>query len=235
MSSATCQYLSLVLAMTCGMGCSMNQPTIPTQTAQPLAAEFVHNQAQVVNNRYLLLPQQRQLSKEWDGFTSGKFMIMSSAWSGFGSGSGFGGSGQLNLTIVNLADGHRANLFDRQVALGTWDHSFRSTAESRADGASGASGELRFPNLLILTARAADTNNDRQIDDKDSVGAFQYNLSKSELRQFSPNGYHVAKVTLHDNRILLMLSKEPDRRETAVYTYEPNQSSGRFVAERLVP
>lgn len=212
-------------------GCTDNPAApIPTQSAKPLAVEFQHRQARIIGERYLVIPQQVKSSKE---FVYQKLMISGSAWSGFGSGPGYGQN--LNLTIVNLANGHRVNVFDRQVALGDWCKSFRSGCSQYDSCDSIADGDLRYPNQLILTARADDTNKDKQIDERDSAAVYLYDLAGCRLQCITPTGYSVEDLDFAADRLILSLTREPARLETAIYAYDPKADTGSFVTQPFSP
>jgi len=213
------------------LGCAYNPVApIPAQSPEPLAVEFQHQQARIIDDRYLVIPQQIKSSKE---FVCQKFMICSSAWSGFGSGPGYGQN--LNLTVINLANGHRVNVFDRQVALGNWCKSFRSGCGQYDSGDSITDGDLRCPNRLILTARANDTNKDKQIDERDSAAVYLYDLAGCKLQCITPADYHVEDLDFTADRFILSLTKEPDRLETAIYAYDRKTGTGSFVTQLFSP
>src|SRR5262245_55370678 len=97
---------------------------ISIESARPLRAFVAASSPTAVAGRWLLLPIELDTSKKggWDGFSSGGYSFSGSAWIGLLKG-GYGGQ-RLNLDVVDLKAGRHDLVFDRQVALGTWELSF---------------------------------------------------------------------------------------------------------------
>ena len=238
---APCRWsLLAILCTACGMGCTFGDPRSPRK---PLNL-WRRIRARPCSDYQQPVPaasSATRIDQDWNNLAAGTLLIANSAWSGFGSGSRFGSSQHLNLTVVRLTDGRHTNLFDRQVALGCWSYSFKPTNEQHesyspyASSRQGPNDDLLFPNLLILTARATDTNNDKQIDDRDSVGVYLYDLAKGEHSSRIAERLPRRGRPPHGDELLLILTKEPDRKETAVYMYHIKNGTGRFVVDALTP
>ncbi len=198
---------------------------VPADATRPVAAEIERQAAEIVAGRYLLLPHGFESSKQEWGTYSAKNLLAGSAWSGLAFGKGWSEGRHLNLTVVDLTTGRRANVFDRQVALGDWRASFKADAP----------GDLRYPDRLLLVARTDDTNGDGQIDDRDSAGLFVYNLASGERVAVTPKGHHLACVRFLNDDVVLVLAREPDRGATAVCMHNPVSGAGRMVIEDVTP
>lgn len=205
-------------------GCLSQQPRIPADARKPLEADFDEENTQIVEGRYLLLPVGAPESehREYAIFSSIGAVISKAAWSGLAS--GYPRGRWLNLEVVDLEGSTHHTAFDRQVALGDWRRSFESSK-----------GDLVFENLLVLTARTTDTNDDKNIDEKDAALVYTYDLATSELKGIVPSGYRVAEVEVRSDRLVLVLADLAAPHPFAVYTYDPRAQQGRFVVEGLTP
>lgn len=201
---------------------------IRTEEPRPLRAEFATNEMERVADRFLLLPIRADADKLLGmRLAGGSLTISGSAWSGLALGKGWSGdSTYLNLGVVDLETGTRRDVFERQVALGGWQHSFRTDEPGRT---------LCYPGKLILTARPADTTNDRQIDARDAVQALVYDLPSGVLTPISPPGHSVTWLEPLATQILLALTDSREPAALAIYAYDVETGRGRFVAEALRP
>jgi hypothetical protein len=213
-------HLAAALAATvaAAVGCTETRrgPAISTLSPEPLEAQFdflFH--APVVSGRYLVLPV-RLGDGAWTMLSmQGSTGLTSQSWAEMRMGR------WLNLHIVDLQDGRHMTAVERQVALGEW--------HAALDHSPG----FPFPGLVLLVARAADTNGDRQIDEKDEIHAFAFDLASGTRRQLSPSGHSARRLEFQPERLLLTLSR-PDG-SAAVYEVDPQTSVGRFVVERMRP
>lgn len=202
-------------------------PPISTETPAPLAARIETRQAQPIEDRWLLLPValQKEGAKRPGGFSwfSHGVTYQSSAWSDFGAlGGGGYHLGMLNLEVVDLRLHRRDRVFDRQVALGGYAQSWSEAA-------------LHFEKTLILVARTTDTNADRQIDERDEIQAFTYDLENRRRTQISPAGHSVEDIDVVGGRIILTLRSMQDSGPVAVFAYDPRNERGEFVVDTITP
>lgn len=224
----------LVLA-TAGCSPMDKRAQISTRSETPLKARIAHGELTVLDDRWALLPHALGREKTLDGSYSSSFGVVSqSAWSG--SWVGFGGKSDqwLNVTVVDLRESGHANVFPRQVALQSWALSFEPDDRRRAESQPAARA-LRFPEHLLLIARAADDNGDRKIDHLDSARLYSYHLATWQLAPISPVGHNLENVAIVGDRLLMTLSVEPERTRAAVYEHRMADDVGRFHAEQLEP
>lgn len=206
-------------------GCISPEPEIRTDSPKRLKAAYSPQSAVLVGERFLLIPIDLPESKE-SGFSSGSFSFSSSAWSGLILGKGGFSPNRLNLEVVNLQTNAHHAVFERQVALGSWDHSFKP----------GGNHSLWFDDTLILTARAEDSNGDKRIDDADARVVYAYKLSSGQLSTISPEGFTVEHIDVIADRIVLLIRKILGKNSPlAVYSYDPRAAHGAFVVDGLVP
>lgn len=205
--------------------CTESGTRIALDSPAPLKAHFETDRADVVAGRFLLLPVRPDKSKD-TMFSSGSRVFSMSAWSGLYFGKGAYASEQwLNLEVVDLQRNTHRTVFDRQVALGGWGHSFRDYQQ----------GKLMFENLLILAARTEDTNDDQQIDSDDTALAYVYDLASTELHRIAPEGYSVEHMEVRDDGIVMVVEEAVAPHTLAVYLYEPRTKQGQFVVTGLKP
>jgi hypothetical protein len=210
-------------------GCHAFDQGIPSEQRQADAAKapktaLSTDSSFIVEHRYLFLP----ITLDDDGkdkLYGASAMVVGSAWSGFGSG---GYSRQwVNIEVVDLSSGKHCRVFERLVALDTWDLSLPSREESQGPG-------LRFPGLLFLRARTEDANGDGQLNWKDPVWVFVYDLNRQELRRISPDDYNVVRC-IWNEQTLIINARRMGSDELAVYAYEPQTGQGRFIVQGLRP
>lgn len=204
-------------------GCASDRAPIPIESAKPLKVELKSAQARLVAGRFLLFPVGTDSESKLGALGSGSFVVIGSAWSGLGKGGSWGGD-LVNLVVLDLKDGRTHDVFDRQVAVGSIDDSFDRQDRS-----------LRFANLLLFPARTEDTNADRQIDNRDEVGFYAFDLDRSALRRLSPAGTSVQGWHFLDAEVLLVLCQRARPDALAVYRVDPLSGRGAYVADGIAP
>lgn len=88
---------------------------------------------------------------------------------------------------------------------------------------------------MILIARYADTNHNDWLDAGDSAQLFSFDLVKHPRQTISPDGFHLERVQILGDELVMALSQEPDRKLGATYVYNVAANSGRFVARNIEP
>ena len=218
-----CACLLLASALGCARPAITLRPAIPTGEAEPLKAQFAYHASRTVRDRHLLLPVRYEDARRKSSFLLGSFYSSSVAWTGSGFGTRSSGRYWLNLAVMDLFTGDHRRVFDRQVALISWDASWKGV------------GELWFDGLLVLSARAEDTNADERIDENDAILLYTYDLSSHELVRISPEGYSLQHIERQTDTLILFLTA-PDRDQTAsIYAYRPSERQGSFYARELRP
>ncbi len=205
-------------------GCLAPGQTISTASAKPWKAEFDFHNAEIVEDRYLIIEIAPEDQNKAGVLSFGSVSIANSAWSGLYF--GFPSQRQLlNLRIVDLQERTTRTVFDRQVAMGGWTQSL-SSKEHR---------KLRFKNVLFFAARADDTTGDQQIDWDDASTVFSYDLDTGNLRRLSPSGYNALRYDFLGNRLLVALEKQEERGVFSIYESNPVSGEGTFVVEGMEP
>jgi len=228
----------LLVSCACYGACISQELRIPTGNRHPLRAQFQAARTSVIEGRHLLIPIELEQSKHDDKVSFGSLSYSPSAWLGFWSGSGYYNSSRvLNLEIVDLSSTSHHRVFDRQVAVGTWEASFLTSQEPRREPSQdGNEGErLRYPGLLILSARCEDSNTDKVIDRMDAGVVFAYSLDKHELRRLSPASFNIEGLHARSKDIVMVLRDTRTPYGMAVYECDPHSGTGKFVVQGLVP
>ncbi|HKQ49029.1 MAG TPA: hypothetical protein VJZ71_13245 [Phycisphaerae bacterium] len=205
-------------------GCSNPTHAIRTDSLEPIKARLNDDDSILVQGKYLILPIEAEANEIEKVYGSAVFS--GSCWSGTDFGGLWGSLYTLNLEVVELETNGHHRVFDRQVALGSWRMSLEGT---------GSGYYLRYPDQLILPARTSDVNKDGFITKNDPVWLFLYDIKKHQTTKISPQGYHVGKVDLLPDRIVMVVQPENDRNKSAVYGYEPQKGEGRLIVEGMTP
>jgi hypothetical protein len=207
--------------------------------AKSIAAEFDADRSMLLENRYLLVPITLDEPSQ-SAIYFGSVSFSKGSWSGMGSGP-WGSSTVLNIEIVDLQEKTHHRVFNHPVAVGQMDLTFNEENQGKPaakihprPASTEEQAPLAFPGHLVLHARTNDTTGDGQITWKDEVGLYAYDLIAGTLRRLSPEGYHVARARRWEEGILMVLLKQPERQEAAVYIHNMAEK-GYFAAQGLSP
>lgn len=219
--------LGLACLLACA-GCNMFERGVPSAERNPAAAQKLKTAFSardvLVNDRFLLLPVVLDSDKK-EEFPMMVGLVSGASWSGFSSGS-WGYERAVNLEVVDLVSGEHHRVFKNPVALGRLDLSFEHEQ---------LGGSLHFPNFLILEARTTDADGDKEINSRDPIWVFTYDLQKHALRQVSPEGRDVVKCGRVGDALVMTTRKDPRDAAIAIYLYRPAAGEGRFVVQDLAP
>ena len=204
-------------------GCLDPQGRIAVDADKNPEAMFLSHSTRFVVERFMLLPVGLENTKEASVFGSGSLKL--SAWWDMT----FGGSSPFHtavgLHVIDLETKQHHQVFDRRVAIGSWELSF-----------SDHSGDvLQFDNVLLIPARTDDIDGDGFITHNDPVWLYLYHLKDHKLTRISPQGYHVHMIHKVSNRIVMTMKDERERTTITIYTYDPSKRAGDFVARNLAP
>jgi hypothetical protein len=230
-------------------GCSLPTHVLPADdaAASKVKSELDAHRSFIVNERFVVLPVTwRDAMKGQKAYYLGSLAIQSSAWSqsALAGLSGFPATGNsaLNFVVVDLESATKRRVFDHHVAAWIHPSTFtRSLDTDRAEDDWAArmarqhNPALRYPSLLILVARAQDTNADTQIDNRDSAWLYVYDIPGGKLKRVSPEGYRVEYMSPLKDTILVFMAPESapvgDTSTLAIYKYAPKTDQGELIKD----
>jgi hypothetical protein len=225
----TASLITVVLC-TALTGCVYNAGgrPVPANNEKPVKAGFEIGQAEVIDERFMLLPV--DLEGDKFKFASTSVFVSPSAWSGSSFGS-YHHDQAVNIVIADLADGTAHHLFDRPVAIGGWGLSYIPDSKPK----------LRFADTILFYARTSDLDKDNYLTDEDPLWLYRYSLSQRRLKRISPPGYQVVRTHPFDTYILLTLVRKTTKTTTqptghlSIYRYHVDSDQGKMVIEDLKP